>query len=91
VQFDTTPALASALGALPRNAVALFPVVAGLDWSATLANINQPLIFVRSPFQAAKLCMAGQPAIAMIGVSEGKLATWLRKRGARVHTKVNAY
>lgn len=63
----------------------------GLNWQAVLNDPCQPLVITNNAAKAAQLCAAGQPAIAVLGISEADLTAWLRARGANVRTKAEAH
>lgn len=60
-----------------------------MDWRRIMADPSQPVALVNRLSVALQLCAAGQPAIAVLGVSGEKLAEFIKKRGARVHFGAN--
>lgn len=66
-----------------------FPDAPGMDWKAILAS-NRALVFVNRPEKAMRLCLRGIPAIAVIGMSEGHLADFIRERGGDVTIRTGA-
>lgn len=76
---------------LPRSAHAHLPRDIGVDWAAVAADPRQSIVFVSRPQEAQRLCAKGQPAIAVTGISKGKLAKWLRQRGAVARDKSGAH
>ncbi|MDE2133812.1 MAG: hypothetical protein KGJ49_04360 [Alphaproteobacteria bacterium] len=66
---------------------AYFPPVAGINWPAVMANPDVALAITNQPLIAMRLCLAGQPAIAVIGMPKGAIKKWLRDRGANVIDK----
>ena len=76
--------------ALPRSATVVMPEVAGMDWKRIAADISCSIVFVNRVSEAERLCLQGQPAIAILGVSKGKLAKWLRRRGAKIFDRGSA-
>jgi hypothetical protein len=83
-------AVMAALGmALPGRALVVAPPVAGKAWSGIVANASQSIVFVNNVSAACRLCSRGQPAIAVMGVSKGKMEKWLRRQGAKVHMRPN--
>jgi hypothetical protein len=81
-------ALLRALGLVPaRRATVIFPTVMGIDWPRIIADVTQPIVIVNRISEAIRLCESGQPTIAVTGITKGKLAKWLRKRGAKVQMR----
>jgi hypothetical protein len=79
------------IAAAAKSSTATLPQAASLDWRAALGNVRQPLAITNNVAKAAQLCALGQPAIAVLGVSEAELTAWLRARGAHVVTKGSAH
>jgi hypothetical protein len=77
--------------ALPGGVVVVTPAVEGMDWRRIMADDKQDLSITNRPSEAYRMCSAGRPAIAVMGISEAKLRKWLRKRGANVQSKTNAH
>jgi hypothetical protein len=77
--------------ALPRHAAVIFPQVARIDWRRVAADPGQTIVLVNRLSEATRLCSHGQPAIAVLGIGKGKLAKWLRRRGAKVCRKQDAH
>lgn len=71
-----------------RNEVGVFkPRGAGIDWRVIEQDEEEAVVITNNAVKATELCLQGQPAIAVVGVSERSLATMLRRRGARVISK----
>jgi hypothetical protein len=72
-------------------ALVVVPQVETIDWRAVATDVTQPIVITNRPSQALRLCQSGQPAIAVIGMSERAVQQWLRDRGANVKEKKGAH
>lgn len=86
VTYDLVTGLRAAGAAL-----VVVPEVTGIDWRAVMANSSQSIVITNRPSQALRLCLQGQPAIAVMGASEPAIAKWLRARGANAKNKAGAH
>ena len=67
------------------------PSVAAIDWSAVGQDARVPLVVTNRPSHALQLCLAGQPAIAVLGASKRAVRRWLLKQQAHVIDKATAH
>lgn len=64
--------------------LAVFPQCHAVDWNKVSRDHRCAIVFTNTIASALKLCRQGQPAIAVIGVTQHDLKAWLALRGANV-------
>jgi hypothetical protein len=66
-------------------------VAPAIDWTAVSRDKRMAIAFTNNVSEAVRLCARGQPAIAILGLSKGKLAKVLRRLGSNVVDKTAAH
>jgi hypothetical protein len=61
----------------------------GIDWGAVNHDARISIVLTNSVSAAQRLCAAGQPAIAVLGLSKGALTQWLRSRAVIAKTEMH--
>jgi len=71
--------LAALCSALPKKARVVVPESDVFDWDDVFKSSHTPITFTDTIRLAARMCEFGQPAIAVLGLSKGKLIKALRR------------
>lgn len=66
------------------GAIIAIPEPPTIDWDAVLRDSSRAIVITNSIDHAYRLCLEGQPAYAVLGVSLHVAAEWFRARGGKV-------